>query len=141
MSYTPTEWNSGDIITAEKLNKLEDGVADANDVNVGSNNVLKIDMNLSTTGGEYVLTMDLAECNYDNILSAINSGCLVYVALKRTAVQGTFIYYLSAHPIGSGPSALIFQNIDSAKLRTIEITSSDELLYAENDMNLSTTGK
>lgn len=27
MSYTPTEWNTGDIVTAEKLNKLENGVA------------------------------------------------------------------------------------------------------------------
>ena len=29
MSYTPTEWNTGDTITAEKLNKLEAGVAGA----------------------------------------------------------------------------------------------------------------
>lgn len=28
MSYTPTEWSNGDVITAEKLNKLENGVAD-----------------------------------------------------------------------------------------------------------------
>lgn len=26
MSYTPTKWNNGDVITAEKLNKLEQGV-------------------------------------------------------------------------------------------------------------------
>lgn len=29
MSYTPTEWTSGDVITAEKLNKLEGGVAES----------------------------------------------------------------------------------------------------------------
>lgn len=27
--YEPTEWQSGDIVTAEKLNKLENGVAGA----------------------------------------------------------------------------------------------------------------
>ena len=27
MSYTPTNWQTGDIVTAEKLNKLENGVA------------------------------------------------------------------------------------------------------------------
>ena len=27
MSYTPTTWKSGDIVTSEKLNKLEQGVA------------------------------------------------------------------------------------------------------------------
>lgn len=26
MAYTPTNWNTGDVITAEKLNKLEQGV-------------------------------------------------------------------------------------------------------------------
>ena len=26
MAYVPTEWNYGDLITAEKLNKLEQGV-------------------------------------------------------------------------------------------------------------------
>ena len=27
MAYTATKWNDGDLITAEKLNKLEQGVA------------------------------------------------------------------------------------------------------------------
>lgn len=27
MSYTPTAWQTGDVVTAEKLNKLEGGVA------------------------------------------------------------------------------------------------------------------
>lgn len=27
MSYTPTEWQTGDIITAEKLNNMESGIA------------------------------------------------------------------------------------------------------------------
>lgn len=29
MSYTPTEWATGDVVTAEKLNKLENGVEQA----------------------------------------------------------------------------------------------------------------
>lgn len=29
MSYTPTEWVTGDTITAEKLNKMESGIASA----------------------------------------------------------------------------------------------------------------
>lgn len=27
MSYTPTEWKDGDVITAEKLNKIENGIS------------------------------------------------------------------------------------------------------------------
>lgn len=29
MSYTKTTWNTGDTITAEKMNKIEDGVESA----------------------------------------------------------------------------------------------------------------
>lgn len=29
MAYTPTEWQSGDIVTSAKLNKIEQGIADA----------------------------------------------------------------------------------------------------------------
>ena len=29
MSYTPTNWSTGDIVTAEKLNKLEQGIVSA----------------------------------------------------------------------------------------------------------------
>ena len=30
MGYIPTEWETGDVITAEKLNKAEEGIAVAN---------------------------------------------------------------------------------------------------------------
>lgn len=32
--YTPTVWETGDLITAEKLNKIEDGIANASAVTV-----------------------------------------------------------------------------------------------------------
>lgn len=31
MSYTPTNWQTGDTITAEKLNKMESGIENANE--------------------------------------------------------------------------------------------------------------
>lgn len=34
MSYTPTNWKSGDVVTSAKLNKLEQGVAGAGDVTI-----------------------------------------------------------------------------------------------------------
>ena len=39
MSYEPTQWNSGDIVTSAKLNKLEQGVANAGG---GSGGVLAV---------------------------------------------------------------------------------------------------
>ena len=32
MAYTPTEWKSGDVITAEKLNNIEEGVQNGNNI-------------------------------------------------------------------------------------------------------------
>lgn len=32
MSYTKQNWNSGDVITVEKLNKIENGVENSNSV-------------------------------------------------------------------------------------------------------------
>ena len=38
MSYTPTEWNTGDIVSSQRLNKLEEGVKDAYEVMVINDN-------------------------------------------------------------------------------------------------------
>lgn len=43
MSYTPTEWKNGDIITAEKMNNIEQGIQNAQNVAV-----VKILMNPET---------------------------------------------------------------------------------------------
>ena len=48
MSYTPTVWQNGDVITAEKLNKLENGVA-------GAGNLVKF----TIANGEGVLPYDV----------------------------------------------------------------------------------
>ena len=61
MSYTPTNWQNGDVITAEKLNKLENGVANANAgaliVHItGEDDNLALDK----TAGEIINAMPLA---------------------------------------------------------------------------------
>lgn len=43
MSYTPTNWKSGDVVTSAKLNKLEQGVAEA-----GGATIVHVDINSST---------------------------------------------------------------------------------------------
>lgn len=42
MAYTPTEWKCGDVITAEALNKLEGGVAEAIECCSGGSNELLV---------------------------------------------------------------------------------------------------
>lgn len=66
MSYTPTQWQTGDTITAEKLNNMESGIENANELFV---------INRVTTGG--VTTCDKS---LDEIRAAIDAGkvCVVH---------------------------------------------------------------
>lgn len=43
MSYTPTTWTTGDVITAAKLNKIEEGIA-----NAGAGGLLQVQVNNGT---------------------------------------------------------------------------------------------
>lgn len=68
MSYTPTEWKTGDVVTSAKLNKLEQGVADA-----GGGGVLVVD-NVNVTLSE----------TWQTIYDAIVAGTPTYVRLVQT---------------------------------------------------------
>lgn len=47
MSYTPTEWTTGDVITAEKLNNAEEGIAAANAAYPGIDVLLKMEFDMT----------------------------------------------------------------------------------------------
>ena len=44
MAYTKTNWKDGDVISAEKMNKIEQGIEDAG-ASGGSDNVFMLDEN------------------------------------------------------------------------------------------------
>ena len=62
MSYTPTTWTTGDTITATKLNKMEQGIADG--------------------GGlvHYTDTSGTLDCTYNDLLADITAGRLPYIS-------------------------------------------------------------
>lgn len=67
MSYTPTEWETGDIVSSQRLNKLEEGVKDAYEMlNVGN---VTIDLG-SITG-----TLDKT---WQEIFDAVSAGNICY---------------------------------------------------------------
>ena len=65
MSYIPTEWQTGDIVTAEKLNKLEEGVAASGG---GGGGGLLVTVSAVSEG---VMELDK---NYNEILTALYNG-------------------------------------------------------------------
>ena len=66
MSYEPTNWKNGDVITAQKLNKLEQGVA--------GSDLLKVQIITRDDGG-YVLTLSWQDI-YNAVINGL--GCIFY---------------------------------------------------------------
>ena len=65
MSYEATEWSDGDIITAQKLNKLENGV-----VNAGSGGILVVT-------GSHDGNVSTLDHTFDEIYSAAQTGIVI----------------------------------------------------------------
>lgn len=78
MSYTPTNWQTGDTITAEKLNKMESGIENANEPFI---------ITFTPTSLDYSGTMDktVAEIN-----AAYEAGRKIVYKVMMSETQ--FIY-------------------------------------------------
>jgi len=57
MAYTKTNWKDGDVISAEKMNKIEQGIEDAG-ASGGSGGVLVVDINTATFSEMYQAVQD-----------------------------------------------------------------------------------
>lgn len=87
MSYTPTEWANGDIITAEKLNKIEGGIAGSNGliVNMSYNDELHI-MTLDKTARE--IKNAIENCaNVIAIYDDSDSDSITYTQLMSCGIR------------------------------------------------------
>lgn len=65
MSYEPTNWKTGDVVTSAKLNKLENGVANSGDI-------LKVAVNYNEADGTN--TMDKT---FREIFTALSNGMII----------------------------------------------------------------
>lgn len=65
MSYTPTEWKTGDVITADKLNNMENGILNAPGVAV-------FEFEVITDNDNQVVT----DVTYQDVLDAYSAGKL-----------------------------------------------------------------
>lgn len=71
MSYIPTEWKNGDIITSEKLNKIENGIASAG----GGTNIL-------------FATVDMSTATLDKTWQELANANAAYIILVNGATTG-----------------------------------------------------
>lgn len=87
MSYEPTVWATGDVITSTKLNKLENGLAEASGGGTGGG-VLVVNLTYEDTG-----TADKFTCDQKalTILTALKSGAVQFVCEEINTVFGCLI--------------------------------------------------
>ena len=80
MSYTKTNWQTGDIVTSAKLNKMETGIEDAD------SSVFYVTVELadpSTPIHRNTPTEAVSDRTTDEILEAYQSGKSIYAVLKE----------------------------------------------------------
>ena len=123
MSYTPTNWSTGDTITAEKLNKMESGIE-------------KSFMVIGTTVGPSGISVDLT---YDECLGLLHDNYHVVLAVGP-ANEGNFLYCQGqGYDPETGSKCIIFSSImamqkSDTKLVTL---SQVKVLLLEDNTNVT----
>lgn len=108
MSYTPTEWATGDVITAEKLNNMENGI-------VGSAKVVFVEWD-DDTGAMSKTWSEINSALSDGVLclyiSSDSSGTGVDIITGAIRVQNGYGIWTGFSPLGSSDPVAIADTPD-----------------------------
>ena len=105
MSYTKTTWETGDVITAEKLNKIEDQVA-ANEEAIssagGDDSVFIVNIDAEDNSGTITATADKTR---QEMSAAVEAGKPIIIRLTRnySTPQPSTIYEMTPPNINVAP--------------------------------------
>lgn len=86
MSYNKTNWQTGDIVTAEKLNKIEDGIE-----NVSGGGGLLVETEYVTDVGEYNDNGFKTIMDADDIYDAYKAGSSVVFHFEGLPESGSYV--------------------------------------------------
>lgn len=92
--YTPTNWNNGDVITEQKLNKLEQGLEDA------GCKIVVINVTLTAVGTDYTCTPDKT---FAEVMALINDGYIPVYLFSEGASHSVALPH-TVHTDSSDPS-------------------------------------
>ena len=121
MAYTPTEWQTGDIVTAEKLNKIEGGIEEC------SSNIPSVS---GLVEGSMDTETDIATINksFNDLVAITQAGVLPFLIISAEGgtACGTFIgsvytdgVYVAHFTTGSD-SVIMFFSSDPNSFMTTE---------------------
>lgn len=120
MSYTPTNWETGDIVTAQKLNKIETGVEDIsknpefviiNFTETSNNSKIQADISIEDINEEVInnpLGSKIFLCHFQTIVQDATLGSTVIASHWSFLHYATGIYFVNfnniTYTISSTPS-------------------------------------
>lgn len=120
MSYTPTEWNTGDTITASALNKIENGIANAGSALIVTSSYI---------GGENTMDKTVQE-----IHDALMSGTPVYYKYAYGTLGVDYISHSWLAPItyvyAYGGTDYIRVVVQKSRVSDVTATGSVSTQYA-----------
>ena len=87
MSYNKTNWQTGDIVTAEKLNKIEDGIENVS----GGGGGLLVETEYVTDVGEYNDNGFKTIMDADDIYDAYKAGSSVVFHFEGLPESGGYV--------------------------------------------------
>lgn len=102
MAYTPTVWKTGDVVSSEKLNKMENGIANAGG---GASNLFEILVDYDVFSGWYEVDSNIS---FDDIVNAYRQGKLIYLVIDLD-------------PDHNGVYPLADLNVESGQVRFVQV--------------------
>lgn len=131
MSYTPTEWKAGDVVTSEKLNHMEDGIFDSAEIFVVHAYVEHL--NEPDENG-YLEAYHLDGVEYQDIRDAISEGKVPILRMDTDRDSGNYYYALLLYSKYDGE--ITGTHIDSLNYSEhIHISSDGIEVYVEYFMH------
>lgn len=129
MSYTPTEWKSGDVVTSAKLNKMEQGIAD------GGSDIFVVTLT-STYDDSTDTTTYSADKTFAEIDAAFRAGKAVWLRLIFTDDESYVGWFPPAESNSNGVS---IQGYDWKKV-SFNFRDSQEAMLSLDEYSLSSQG-
>lgn len=132
MAYTPTVWQDGDVISAEKMNKIESGLANGSG---GGCVYLTTDMD----SGDYLYIYDSSTTvKMQDIYGWLNDGKIIYLMITWNDGSADHLGFVGISGIisydGGGPYTLQFYSENTGTVQFGADTLSSNLYNGGGEM-------
>ena len=137
MSYIKTTWETGDVITAEKLNKMEDGIESAG----GDDSVFIVNIDAEDSGGTITATADKTR---QEMSAAVEAEKPIIIRLTRnySTPQPSTIYEMTPNinvaPPEAGGYAFTAEKIVQIDGTSKRIYTAKLLISVDNNTDIIT---